>query len=358
MLHYGDILPEEVLLSDEELERDAAARGIKLRPMESKSSINEKGAFIRPPSHFTTPFGDKEGELKAEPGRYRLLWLKNCNWSNRSSIVIDLLGLQDAVSVNLVGHMGGKDKYGWGFSFNKGHVDPVLGVEFVSELYYNTDPDYTGRCTVPALVDVKTKKVVNNDFNRLPNYFEVAFRPFQPKDAPDLYPEELRDEIDKMNEWLYPNINDGHYRMAFAQSLTAYNEAFDDFYNSMDALEERLATRRFLFGDYVTDSDVRFFTTLARFDIAYYKNLGPIKHRVVDYPNIWAYARDLYEIPAFKDNTYFRYFAGGIGNRTANFADFYTKFADQIDFEAIWSAPQDRKRLSKTPDEKFLRHKD
>lgn len=358
MLCCGRLLAEEVLLSDEELERDAATRGVKLRPLESRTNIDERGAFIRPPCHFTTPFGDKEGELKAEAGRYRLLWSKNCNWSNRSSIVIDLLGLRDVISVNIVGHMGKRNKYGWGFSFNEGHVDPVLGTEFLSEVYYNAEPDYAGRCTVPALVDVTTKKVVNNDFQRLTNYFEVAFRPFQPKDAPDLYPEPLREEIDKMNAWLYPNINEGHYRMAFAQSLAAYNEAFEDFYNAMDALEERLETKRFLFGDYVTDSDVRFFTTLARFDIAYYRNLGPIKHRVIDYPNIWGYARDLYEIPAFRNNTYFRYFAAGIGDKTANFADFNTRFADQIDFEAVWSAPQNRKKLSKTPEEKFLRHQD
>lgn len=315
----------------------------------------------RPPL-FTTPFGDKEGELKAEPGRYRLLWSKNCNWSNRSSIIIELLGLQDVVSVNVVGHMGRGEKYGWGFSFNEGHVDPVLGVEFLSEVYNNALPGFEGRATVPALVDITTKKVVNNDPHSLPHYFEVAFRPFQPKDAPDLYPEDLREEIDKMNAYLYPNINEGHYRMAFAQSLVAYHEAFEDFYNAMDALEERLAANRFLLGDYVTDSDVRFFTTLARFDIAYYRNLGPIKHRVIDYPNIWGYARDLYEIPAFRNNTYFRYFAAGIGNRfrekKGNFVDFNARFADQIDYEAIWSAPQDRKKLSKTPEEKFRRHQD
>ena len=124
----------------------------------------------------------------------------------------------------------------------------------------------------------------------------------------------------------------------------------------MDKLEERLATNRFLFGDYVTDSDVRFYVTLARWDTHYYLNLGPQKKRVIDYENIWAYARDLYEIPAFKNNTYFRDFAGGRSKKDSLFADFNTRFKDQIPYEEIWSAPQDRKKLSKTPEQKFLIH--
>ena len=143
--------------------------------------------------------------------------------------------------------------------------------------------------------------------------------------------------------------------MAFCQSLEAYQEAFEDFYNAMDLLEERLSKNRFLFGDYVTDSDVRFFVTLARFDTHYYRNLGPIKHRVVDYENIWAYCRDLYEIPAFKNNTYFKDFSRESGKNQL-FASFNARFADQIDYEAFWSTPQNRKALSKTPEEKFLRH--
>lgn len=128
---------------------------------------------------------------------------------------------------------------------------------------------------------------MNNDYHRLTNYFEVAFEPWQAEDAPDLYPEHLRKEIDILNDWLFPNINNAHYRMAFSQSLTAYNEAYDDFFNAMDKLEERLEYNRFLFGDYVTDSDARFFVTLARWDSYYYRNLGPQKKRMTEYRNIW-----------------------------------------------------------------------
>ena len=336
--------------TDEIAEIYAQDRGVRPRPMEIKEEIDERGAFVRQPNRFTTPFGDGEGELKAASGKYRLFWAKGCHWSNRAAIVRELLGLQDAISINIVGHTGESNKYGWGFPDNEFFEDPVLHIKFLSEAYYKADPEYNGRCTVPALVDVETGKVVNNDYHRLTNYFEANFKEFQKPDAPDLYPVELRQEINDFNDWLFPNINNAHYRMAFCQSLIAYHEAFEDFYNAMDKLEERLATNRFLFGDYVTDSDVRFYVTLARWDTHYYLNLGPQKKRVIDYENIWAYARDLYEIPAFKNNTYFRDFAGGRSKKDSLFADFNTRFKDQIPYEEIWSAPQDRKKLSKTPE--------
>ncbi|WP_342759202.1 glutathione S-transferase C-terminal domain-containing protein [Kineothrix sedimenti] len=189
---------------------------------------------------------------------------KGCHWLNRASIVRELLGLEDAIGINLVGHSKENRSYGWEFVYNEDRKDPVLGMQYLSEFYYNADPDYAGRCTVPALVDVTTKKVVNNDYRRLTNYFETAFVPYQKEGAPDLYPEELRKEIDDFNDWLFPNVNNGTYRMMFAQSITAYQEAFEDFYNAPDTIEERLSRNRFLLGDYVTDSDVRLFVTLAR----------------------------------------------------------------------------------------------
>lgn len=348
---------EKNIWTDEQARIDAAERGVNPRPKEIKDEIDERGAFQRQKNHFDTPFGDGEGQLKAEAGRYRLFWAKGCHWSNRAAIVRELLGLEDAISINIVSHSGETNEYGWGFPEEPNHEDPVLGIKFLSEVYKNADPNYTGRCTVPSLVDVQTKKLVNNDYHRLTNYLEVNFRPWQAEDAPDLYPEELRQEIDILNDWLFPNINNAHYRMAFCRSLVAYKEAYDDFFSAMDKLEARLEHNRFLFGDYVTDSDVRFFVTLARWDTHYYRNLGPTQKRVIDYKNIWAYARDLYEIPAFRNNTYFRDFAAGHGKKDALFADFNTRFVDQIDYEAIWTTPQTRRFLSRTPDEKFLRHK-
>lgn len=341
--------------AEEPLDVIARERGVKERPLVIKNEIDERGAFIRQKNSFVTPFGDGEGELRAAAGKYRLYWMKGCHWSNRASIVRELLGLEDAISVQIAAPTGLKNKYGWGFPQEENQEDPVTGFKFLSEAYFNADPNFSKRATVPALVDVETKKVVNNDYHRLTNYFEVNFRPFQPEDAPDLYPEPLRKEIDRFNEWLFPNINDAHYRMAFCQSLEAYKEAFDDFVSAMEKLDNRLATNRFLFGDYVTDSDVRFFVTLARWDSHYYRNLGPQRRRISDYKNIWDYARDLYEIPAFRNNTYFRDFSRE--KRHGSFDSFPARFTDDIPFEEIWSAPQNRKVLSRTPDEKFLRHK-
>lgn len=331
---------------------------LKIRPVETKTEVDERGAFQRQSNRFTTPFGDGSGQLKAEKGKYRLFWARGCHWSNRASIVRELLGLEDVISVNQVSHTEDPErrKYGWEFAYDEDLKDPETGAEFLAEFYYRADPDYTGRSTVPALVDLDTYTVANNDYHRLTNYFETAFKPFHKEGAPDLYPEDLREDIDNLNDnVLFPFINNGVYRMMFAQSIVAYEEAFDDFFTTLDVLEKRLATNRFLFGDYVTDSDVRLFVTLARFDTHYYRNLGPIKKRISEYENIWGYARDLYEIPAFRNNTYFHDIARGWDTKKEKlFVDFNSCFADDIDFDAIWSAPQKRKYLSKTPDQKFL----
>lgn len=331
---------------------------LKIRPVETKTEIDERGAFQRQANRFMTPFGDGPGQLKAEKGKYRLFWARGCHWSNRASIVRELLGLEDVISVNQVSHTEDPErrKYGWEFAYDEDLKDPETGAEFLAEFYYRADPDYTGRSTVPALVDLDTYTVANNDYHRLTNYFETAFKPFHKEGAPDLYPEDLREDIDNLNDnVLFPFINNGVYRMMFAQSIVAYEEAFDDFFTTLDVLEKRLATNRFLFGDYVTDSDVRFFVTLARFDTHYYRNLGPIKKRISEYENIWGYARDLYEIPAFRNNTYFHDIARGWDTKKEKlFVDFNSRFADDIDFDAIWSTPQKRKYLSKTPDQKFL----
>ena len=171
-------------------------RKIRVRPQEVVSEIDENGYFVRQPNHFTEGFG--EGRNPVEKGRYHLVWAKLCHWSNRASIVRELLGLEDAISVNMVDHEKHEKNLGWEFVYDKDHIDPVLGIQFLSEAYYKADDDYTGRTTVPALIDTKTGKVVNNDYTWLTHYFEVDFKPFHKKGAPDLYPEELRKDIDEM----------------------------------------------------------------------------------------------------------------------------------------------------------------
>ncbi|MEK3901508.1 glutathione S-transferase C-terminal domain-containing protein [Paenibacillus sp. FSL R7-0179] len=326
---------------------------VRVRPKETEHEINEQGYFVRQKNHFTTPFGEGEGKLPVEAGRYRLIWAKGCHWSNRASIVRELLGLEEVISINLVGHGKHEQNLGWEFVYDENQTDPVLGVQFLSELYAKADPDYKGRPTVPAVIDVETGKVVNNDYVWLTNYLENEFAPFHKAGAPDLYPEELRADIDKYNDFLFDNVNNGVYKAMFAQSIAAYDDAYEHLYAALDSIEERLEDRRFLFGDYVTDSDIRLFVTLARFDTYYFRNLGPLRNRIADFKNIWGYARDLYEIPAFRNNTYLRDLARGNGDKSALFIDYNTRFWDQIDYEGRWSQPHNRQEKSGHPEQKF-----
>ena len=278
-------------------------RKIRVRPQEVVSEIDENGYFVRQPNHFTEGFG--EGKNPVEKGRYHLVWAKLCHWSNRASIVRELLGLEDAISVNMVDHAKHEKNLGWEFVYDKEHIDPVLGIQFLSEAYYKADDDYTGRTTVPALIDTKTGKVVNNDYTWLTNYFEVDFKPFHKKGAPDLYPEDLREEIDKLNDIIFREVNNGVYKAGFARKQKAYDRAYNMVFNRLDWLEERLANQRYLFGDRLTESDVRLYVTLVRFDCAYYPVFRLNRKLLRDYPNLWAYARDLYQTPGFGDTTNF-----------------------------------------------------
>ena len=343
--------------TDEEARAHAEEVGVDPRPNETISEIDETGAFIRQPNAFIQPFGDKEGDLKAEADRYAIYWAVGCNWSNRPVIVRDLLGLQNVIQDQLVTRSGQTNVYGHGFGDKPEHRDPITGAYFLSEFYKRAKPDFTGRATTPTLVDIVEKKAVNNDYHRLTNYLEVQFRPFQPADAPDLYPKNFRKEIDEFNDWLFPHINNGHYRMAFCQSPEAYDEAYEDFYDSLEKLDKRLETNRFLFGDYITDSDVRAYVTLVRWDVSYYHNVGPVKKPIKDYKNIWGYLRELNIIPAFHNNSNAKTQAlNGIRKDGNFFRSYNERILTKVDFDKLWADDGARRKLSKTPDELFLRH--
>ncbi|MBR4586743.1 MAG: glutathione S-transferase C-terminal domain-containing protein [Lachnospiraceae bacterium] len=333
--------------------------GIENRPAYKgsvKNEIGKDGKFVRQGNLFATPFGDGEGKLKVEPGRYKLYWAKSCHWSNRASIVRELLGLENVLDVQIVGREDVGGSNAWTVTNDNGDPDEKSGYRYLYEYYEAAYPGFPGRATVPTVVDQIEKKAVNNDYHKLTNYFETAFKKYQKKDAPDLYPAELRDEIDSLNEWLFPNVNNATYRMMFARSLQAYNEAYEDYYKALDYLEERLEKNRFLFGDYVTDSDVRLYVTLVRWETAYYRFLGTAEKGLRGYKNLWAYVRDLYVIPAFKHNTYLSDIAheyGAIDESNTNFATFNYRFWNEVDYEKIYSEPQNRRDLSKDPANKF-----
>ena len=327
-------------------------RQIRVRPTESGQEIDEYGNFHRQPNHFTKGFGED---------RYILFWGKGCNWSNRASIARELLGLDKVIKVEIVDWGDYEKPLGWEFVNSPNHINKETGAQFLSELYYNADDDYEGRTTVPALVDYKEKKVVNNDYHHLTNHFETAFKPFHKKGAPDLYPEELREEIDKLNVWLFENVNNAVYRAQFAESLQAFKDGYETFFAGLEAMDKRLENQRFLFGDYNTDSDIRLYTTLARFDYSYSRNIGPCVHRLVDYKNLWPYARDLYQIPAFRHNTYFKDFAASedLTHAPEDYWEnvYYDIVVQETDWDTIWSQPTGREALSKDPAHKWKAEK-
>lgn len=266
--------------------------------------VDNKGKFNRQKNHFSVPFGDGEGEWAVEAGRYRLLWSPVCPWAHRSVIVRRLLGLEEVISLGTADPMRPQiGRVDWAFTLDENDVDPVLGIKYISEIYEETDPAYEGRPTVPCVVDVKERKVVNNDYFRLTNYFETAWKPLHKEGAPELYPAHLREDIDALNDTIFHDINNGVYKCGFARSQEAYEEAYDALFARLDELDERLSKNRFLFGDYITDSDVRFYVTLVRFDVAYYGAFKANRNLIKDFPNISGYLRDLYQTYGFGDTT-------------------------------------------------------
>ncbi|MDR2098309.1 MAG: glutathione S-transferase C-terminal domain-containing protein [Spirochaetaceae bacterium] len=266
----------------------------------------KNGAFVRQKNHFVTPFGKNPGELPVEAGRYRLIWCAACPWATRQMIVRSLLGLEDAISVGTVDPVRPAKEYSdWAFTLDPGGIDPVLKVPFLSDLYKKSDPAYSGRFTVPAIIDISKGLVVNNDYFNMTYYFETEWRDFHAEGAPDLYPEELRGEINALSDVIFHEINNGVYKAGFARTQAAYENAYALVFKRMDWLDGRLSVNKYLFGDKLTDTDVRLWVTLVRFDAAYYNAFRLNRSRLIDFPNLWRYARALYRIPAFRENTGF-----------------------------------------------------
>ncbi|MFD1536083.1 glutathione S-transferase family protein [Nonomuraea guangzhouensis] len=249
--------------------------------MKLAREIAGDGRFVRQPNRFTDRLGPPE------PGRYRLYASYACPWAQRVLIVRKLLGLEDLLDVTIVDPI--RDEKGW----------RVPGGEYLSELYLATDPEYAGRYTVPCVWDTVDKRIVTNDFPQITLDLEMTW-----STSPDLYPQHLRADIDAMNDRLYHGLNNAVYEAGFARDQGAYEEAVSRVFATLDFLEARLAGSAYLF-DTLTESDVRLYTTLARFDAVYYGHFKCSIRRLSDYPALWAYARRLYAIPAFAETTDF-----------------------------------------------------
>jgi putative glutathione S-transferase len=250
------------------------------------------GTFVRQESVFREWVEVHEGaRFPAESGRYHLYVSFACPWAHRTIIVRKLKRLEDVISLTVVDPV--RDHRGWAFTDASG-ADPVNGFRFLSEAYHATDPAFDGRVTVPVLWDRRESIIVNNESSEIVRMLNATFDAWGDASL-DLYPQELRPEIDAVNELVYEKVNNGVYRSGFATTQQAYERAFDALFASLDELEQRLDRQRFLVGDRLTEADVRLFTTLVRFDPVYHGHFKCNLRRLVDYPNLWAYTRDIYQ---------------------------------------------------------------
>jgi putative glutathione S-transferase len=251
------------------------------------STASIQGRFVRQGSRFRECVWERPA-----PGRLHLYVSLACPWASRTLIVRRLKRLEDVIGVTVLDPV--RDERGW--RFLPDHPDPVNGFAFLAQAYERTVAGYDGRVSVPVLWDVEAGIIVNNesaDIIRMLNGWS--------DEGPDLVPEVLRAEIDALNEQVYNGLNDGVYRAGFARSQEAYEEAFDGVFATLDLLDERLAARRYLFGDAIVETDWRLFVTLVRFDAVYYSHFKCNLRRIEDYKNLSGYLRDLYQQPGIAE---------------------------------------------------------
>ncbi|KUJ77489.1 glutathione S-transferase family protein [Ruegeria profundi] len=234
--------------------------------------------------------------FKAEPNRYHLYVSLACPWAHRTLIFRKLKGLSDLISVSVV-HPDMLDK-GWTFKTDEHGAtgDKLFGLDYAHQIYTKADPNYSGRVTVPILWDKQQETIVSNESSEIIRMFNSAFDGIT-GNTDDYWPEAMRDEIEEVNARIYSNVNNGVYKSGFATSQQAYDAAVHPLFETLDWLEDRLAHKRYLMGDRVTEADWRLFTTLIRFDPVYHLHFKCNKRRLIDYPNLWAYTRELYQWP-------------------------------------------------------------
>lgn len=235
-----------------------------------------------------------EGGFRAEAGRYHLYVSLACPWAHRTLIYRQLKGLESLIDVSVVSWLMLED--GWTFDKVLGSTgDKLDGLTFLHQRYTKDDANYTGRVTVPVLWDKHEQRIVSNESAEIIRMFNSAFDGITGNSL-DLYPEPLRAQIDELNERIYPAVNNGVYRAGFATTQDAYEEAFKTLFNELDWLEERLSKQRYLAGEYLTEADVRLFTTLIRFDAVYHGHFKCNLRRLADYPNLSGWLRELYQL--------------------------------------------------------------
>lgn len=271
------------------------------------------GKFVRSTAGFRnwiTPDGapgpSGEGGFAAEAGRYHLYVSLACPWAHRALIFRALKGLDDLIGVSVVHPDMLSD--GWTFETDDHGAtgDRLHGLPFLRDLYIRARPDVSGRVTVPVLWDKERDTIVSNESAEIIRMFNSAFDALTGNDR-DFYPEALRPEIDRVNARVYGDVNNGVYKAGFATTQDAYDAAVWPLFETLDWLEDLLATRRYLTGDRLTEADWRLFTTMARFDLVYHGHFKCNRRRLVDYPNLWGHTRDLFQVPGVSDTVGFEH---------------------------------------------------
>ena len=260
---------------------------------------SNQGAFKRQESLFRdwitadgSPGPAGNGGFKAEAGRYHLYVSLACPWAHRTLIFRQLKGLEDVISVSVVEPLMLEE----GWTFSTAYPDHLYGLDTMHQIYSKAQPGLTSRVTVPVLWDKQRQTIVSNESAEIIRMLNSAFNEIT-GNTDDYYPADLRADIDALNDWIYPTINNGVYRAGFATTQEAYAEAYQDLFTALDDIELRLSTRRYLTGEHITEADWRLFTTLLRFDAVYFGHFKTNRQRIEDYDNIAAYVRDLFQQP-------------------------------------------------------------
>lgn len=262
----------------------------------------QDGSFQRQQDAFCNwVTADGSSGYPAAAGRYHLYVSLACPWASRTVIVRKLKGLEDAIGTTVVDPI--RDERGW--RFTAAEPDPLNGWAFLSEAYFATDPGYQARVTVPILWDKTRRRIVSNNDDDIMRMLGSEFDSFAANPQLDLCPKALRPQIDRLNDELYENFNNGVYRAGFATAQPLYERAARKVFETLDAMEERLSQERFLFGAQPVETDWRFFVTLVRFDPVYYVHFKCNLRRIVDYPNLYGYLRDLYQIDGIAETVNF-----------------------------------------------------
>jgi putative glutathione S-transferase len=312
------------------------------------------GAFRRQRNWFTRRFGDGVDQVRPEPGRFLLLGNPGCGWNRRQQITLRLLGLTDAVPFVL---LTGRDEQGWRIAPSGNELADRFGSNLLNDYYRRTDPSFRGRGTSPTVLDSETGLVVTNNYHPLSLDWETAWSPFHRAGAPDLYPVELRPEIDLLNQQIFDDINNGTYKVIFATTEGAARAAKTVFEARLADYDFRLASRRYLFGDRLTDSDVRLFVSLSSYQRGYRPGIARIfgdenTAQLQDFPNLWGYARDLFA-QGFVDDREL-YFLGLVPGPSGDYLGGSllvgdAKLPTPAESLAEWQQPAGREHLAGSP---------